>query len=143
MPASQVVYRTSATSTGGGRDSQSRVDDGSFVADLTVPSELGGPGGDGLNPEKLFATGYAACFMGALRHYAASRKIEIPSDATVQVSVGIGPREDTGFGLEVGIAVTLPGLDRAVAEDLVAGAHVVCPYSDATRNSLQITPTLV
>lgn len=142
MPTNNVLYRTSATATGGGRDGRSQVDDGSFVADLTVPRELGGPGGDGLNPEKLFATGYAACFMGAMRHYAASKKIKVPADASVQVSVGIGPREDTGFGLDVGITVALPGVDKDVAEDLIAGAHQVCPYSDATRNSLTITPKL-
>ena len=142
MPTNKVLYRTSATATGGGRDGKSQVDDGSFTADLTVPKELGGPGGDGLNPEKLFATGYAACFMGAMRHYAASKKIKVPDDASVQVSVGIGPREDMGFGLDVGITVTLPGVEQAVAEDLIAGGHQVCPYSDATRGSLQITPKL-
>ncbi|SIT01339.1 organic hydroperoxide resistance protein [Paracoccus saliphilus] len=142
MPTKNVAYRTSATATGGGRDGKSKVDDGSFTADLTVPKELGGPGGDGLNPEKLFATGYAACFMGAMRHYAASKKIAVPDDASVQVSVGIGPREDTGFGLDVEISVSLPGVDRETAEDLVAGGHVVCPYSDATRGSLNITPKL-
>lgn len=142
MPTKNVLYRTSATATGGGRDGKSQVDDGSFTADLTVPKELGGPGGDGLNPEKLFATGYAACFMGAMRHYAASKKIPVPDDASVQVSVGIGPREDTGFGLDVEITVSLPGVDRETAEDLVAGGHVVCPYSDATRGSLNITPKL-
>ena len=140
MPTN-VLYRTSATATGGGRDGHSQLDDGSFKAELTVPKELGGPGGDGLNPEKLFATGYAACLLGALRHYAASKTVEVPSDTTVQVAVGIGPREDVGFGLDVDITVDLPGVDRDVAEDLVAGAHRVCPYSDATR-SLKITPTL-
>ena len=142
MPTNKVLYRTSATATGGGRDGKSQVDDGSFTADLSVPKELGGPGGDGLNPEKLFATGYAACFMGAMRHYAASKKITVPDDASVQVSVGIGPREDMGFGLDVEITVTLPGVEQAVAEDLIAGGHQVCPYSDATRGSLQITPKL-
>lgn len=143
MPAKNVVYRTSATATGGGRDGVSKVDDGSFTAELTVPEEMGGPGGEGLNPEKLFATGYAACFMGAMRHYASSKKIKLPDDASVQVSVGIGPREDTGFGLDVDIAVSLPGVEPEVAEDLIAGGHEVCPYSDATRGSLSITPKLV
>ncbi|MDP5308239.1 organic hydroperoxide resistance protein [Paracoccus spongiarum] len=141
MPT-EILYRTSATAKGGGRDGHSEVDDGSFKADLTVPKELGGPGGDGLNPEKLFATGYAACYMGALRHYAASKKIKVPADTTVQVGVGIGPRDDGGFGLDVDITVGLPGVERDVAEDLIAGAHHVCPYSDATRGSLKITPKL-
>lgn len=142
MPASKAIYSTSATATGGGRDGVSQLDDGSFRAELAVPREMGGPGGDGLNPEKLFALGYAACFMGAMRHYAASRKIKVPYDAAVSVNVGIGPREDTGFGLEVGITVSLPGVDKDVAEDLIARGHVVCPYSDATRGSLKITPRL-
>lgn len=141
MPT-KVLYSTSATATGGGRDGHTQADDGSFKADLAVPKELGGPGGDGLNPEKLFAAGYAACFMGAMRHYAASKKIAVPDDATVQVSVGIGPREDVGFGLDVGITVTLPGVARDVAEDLIAGGHEVCPYSHATKGSLSITPKL-
>lgn len=141
MPT-KVLYRTSATATGGGRDGHTQLDDGSFKADLTVPKELGGPGGEGLNPEQLFATGYAACFLGALRHYAASQKIKVPSDASVQVSVGIGPREDTGFGLDVGIVVSLPGVEPDVAEGLISGAHEVCPYSHATKGSLIITPKL-
>lgn len=141
MPT-KVLYSTSATATGGGRDGHTQADDGSFKADLTVPKELGGPGGDGLNPEKLFAAGYAACFMGAMRHYAASKKISVPDDAAVQVSVGISPREDVGFGLDVEIAVTLPGVEREVAEDLIAGGHEVCPYSHATKGSLDITPKL-
>lgn len=141
MPT-KVIYSTSATATGGGRDGQSKLDDGSFTADLTVPKDMGGPGGDGLNPEKLFALGYAACFMGAMRHYASSKKVKVRDDATVQVSVGIGPREDTGFGLDVDITVDLPGVEKDVAEDLIAGGHEVCPYSHATKGSLSITPKL-
>lgn len=142
MPT-EVLYRTSATATGGGRDGHTEVDDGSFKAELTVPKELGGPGGPGLNPEKLFAAGYAACFMGAMRHYAAAQKITVPDDASVQVGVGIGPRADTGFGLEVTITVSLPGVDSDVAEDLIAGGHKVCPYSHATSGTLNITPKLL
>lgn len=139
----KILYRTGATATGGGRNGKTALDDGSHAINLVVPKELGGPGGDGLNPEKLFALGYAACFMGAMRHYAASRKIVVPDDATVTVNVGIGPRADTGFGLDVQIAVSLPGLDPAVAHDLIEGGHSVCPYSHATGGTLTITPTLV
>ena len=95
-----------------------------------------------MNPEKLFATGYAACFLGALRFYAGQNQIDVPDDASVKVSVGIGPREDLGFGLDVKIKVALPGVDTAVAEDLIAGGHKVCPYSHATKGSLDITPEL-
>lgn len=138
----EVVYRTSATAMGGGRDGHSKLDDGTFHADLTVPKEMGGPGGDGLNPEKLFATGYAACFLGALRFYAGQKKVKVPSETTVQVSVGIGPREDMGFGLDVDITVDLPGMATDLAQDLIAGAHQICPYSNATKGSLEITPKL-
>ena len=140
---SKIIYRTSATATGSGRDGKSRLDDGSHQVDLVVPKELGGPGGDGLNPEKLFALGYSACFMGAMRHYAASQKIEVPDDAAVTVEVGIGPRDDTGFGLDVEIKVSLPGMDRDVAQSLIEGGHEVCPYSHATGGTLKITPSLV
>jgi Ohr subfamily peroxiredoxin len=139
---SKVLYRTSATATGGGRDGHTALDDGSAQFDLTVPKELGGPGGDGLNPEKLFALGYSACFMGALRHFAAAQKITVPADTAIKVAVGIGPREDEGFGLDVQIVVTLPGMDRDAAQALIEGAHHVCPYSHATSGTLAITPTL-
>lgn len=141
MPT-KVLYTTSATATGGGRDGKSAVDDGSFYADMVPPKELGGPEGTGLNPEKLFAMGYAACFMGAMRFYAGQKKVTVPDDATVNVEVGIGPREDMGFGLDVSIKVSLPGLDEATAKDLVEGGHKVCPYSHATKGSLSIAPEL-
>ncbi|MGC3940011.1 organic hydroperoxide resistance protein [Roseobacter sp. EG26] len=142
MPT-KILYSTSATATGGGREGTSGLDDGSFTANLVTPKELGGSGGDGVNPEQLFATGYAACLLGALRFYAAQHKIAVPDDATVSTTVGIGPREDLGFGLDVKIKVSLPGVDKAVAEDLIAGGHKVCPYSHATKGSLTITPELV
>jgi len=137
----KVIYRTSATATGG-RDGRAATADGSLDVKLVVPKELGGPGGEGTNPEQLFAAGYSACFLGALKFYAGQKKVKLPDDATVTVSVGIGPREDAGFGLDVRIAVALPGMERDVAEDLVAGAHQVCPYSHATKGSLSITPTV-
>lgn len=138
----KVLYSTAATATGGGRNGHTALADATHAFDLAVPKELGGPGGDGLNPEKLFALGYAACFMGAMRHYATSRKVAVPDDAAVEVTVGIGPRADEGFGLEVQIRVSLPGLDRDLAQDLIEGGHRVCPYSHATGGRLQITPTL-
>ncbi|NDV00844.1 organic hydroperoxide resistance protein [Pseudoroseicyclus tamaricis] len=141
MPASKVVYSTSATATGG-RDGRSATADGALDVKLVTPTEMGGSGGEGVNPEQLFATGYAACFLGALKAYARSKKVTVPEDATVTVTVGIGPREDKGFGLDVKIAAHLPGIDEETAQDLVAGAHHVCPYSDATRNSLVIEPTV-
>lgn len=138
----KVLYRTSATATGGGRDGRAALDDGSAQFDLTVPKELGGPGGDGLNPEKLFALGYSACFMGALRHQAAAKKITVPTDTAIKVAVGLGPRDDEGFGLDVQIIVSLPGMDRDEAQALIEAAHHVCPYSHATKGTLAITPAL-
>ncbi|PWW03345.1 Ohr subfamily peroxiredoxin [Hoeflea marina] len=142
MPT-KIVYSTNATATGGGRDGKSRTHDGAVDVNLVVPKEMGGPGGDGVNPEQLFATGYAACFMGAMRFYANQKKVKVPDDATVNVEVGIGPREDMGFGLDVKIKVSLPGVDKDVAEDLIAGGHKVCPYSNAISGTLDVTPELV
>lgn len=141
MPT-KIVYSTNATATGGGRNGQSRTHDGAVDVKLVVPKEMGGPGGDGVNPEQLFATGYAACFMGAMRFVAGQKKVKVPDDATVNVAVGIGPREDQGFGLDVQIKVGLPGIDKEVAEDLIATAHKVCPYSHATSGTLNVTPEL-
>ena len=140
MPT-KIAYTATATATGGGRDGHSRTHDGALDLKLAVPKEMGGSG-DGVNPEQLFATGYAACFMGAMRFYAGQKKVKVPDDAKVTVSVGIGPREDTGFGLDVKIKVDLPGVDMDVAEDLIAGGHKVCPYSHATSGTLSITPEL-
>lgn len=138
-----ILYRTKATATGG-RDGASKSEDGKVDVKLSVPKELGGPGGEGTNPEQLFAAGYSACFLGALKFVAGKEKVKVPDDATVTADVGIGPRDDgTGFGLDVALAVSLPGLDKAVAEDLVQKAHVVCPYSHATRGNIDVRLSVV
>jgi Ohr subfamily peroxiredoxin len=136
MKPDKVVYRTSATATGG-RDGSARTDDGSLEFKLAVPKEMGGPGGPAANPEKLFASGYAACFLGAIRFVAGKEKVDVPADATVTADVGIGPIP-TGFALDIALTVKIPGMDRAKAEDLVAKAHQVCPYSNATRNNVDV-----
>ncbi|ACI51443.1 OsmC family protein [Gluconacetobacter diazotrophicus PA1 5] len=138
-----VLYRTSARATGG-RDGRSATLDGALDVKLTTPKELGGPGGDGNNPEQLFATGYAACFLGAMK-FVASRgdTTKVPADATVTSTVGIGPRSEGGFGLEIALAIALPGVERAAAEDLVAKAHQVCPYSNATRGNVDVKLSVV
>lgn len=140
MPASKVLYSTKATATGGGREGQSKTHDGALDLTMSTPTELGGAGGDGVNPEQLFAAGYAACFLGAMRAYARGKKINVPDDASVTATVGMGPRDDDGFGISVELDVSLPGVDDDVADDLIAGGHHVCPYSDATRGSLTIAP---
>lgn len=133
-----VLYRTSARATGG-RDGHAATSDGSFNVDLATPKELGGAGGKGANPEQLFASGYAACFLGAMKFVAShGGGTAVPADAAVTSTVGIGPRSEGGFGLEVALDVSLPGVDRAAAEALVAKAHEVCPYSNATRNNIDV-----
>ncbi len=134
-----VLYRTQATATGG-RDGHSATKDGSVDVKLRTPKELGGAGGEGVNPEQLFATGYAACLLGAIKFAAGQQKVSVPADASVTAEVGIGPRSDgTGFGLEVDLKVSLPGLDPKVAEDIMHRGHVVCPYSHATKDNIKVT----
>jgi lipoyl-dependent peroxiredoxin len=136
-----VLYRTEAVATGG-RTGHAETTDGAFKVDLVTAKELGGPGGAGNNPEQLFAAGYAACFLGALKAVAGQKKVKVPDDTTVTTKVGIGPRDDgQGFGLDVSLSVHIPGMDKAEAQALVDQAHVVCPYSHATKGSLHIHPT--
>jgi lipoyl-dependent peroxiredoxin len=132
-----VKYRTSATATGG-RDGQAATADGSLNIKLATPKELGGAGGPGNNPEQLFAAGYAACFIGAMKAVALAQKLRFPSDTTVTATVGIGPRSEGGFGITADLKVNLPGLDRADARRLVDAAHQVCPYSNATRGNVDV-----
>ena len=110
---------------------------------LSTPKELGGGGGTGNNPEQLFAAGYSACFLGAMKFVAAQGGPKVPDDATVTATVGIGPRSEGGFGLDVALAVSLPGIDKAEAQALVEKAHQVCPYSNATRNNLDVHLSVV
>jgi osmotically inducible protein OsmC len=142
MPVN-VLYRTSARATGG-RDGHSATLDGAVDVNLSTPKELGGAGGAGVNPEQLFATGYAACFLGAMKFVASEGGMpKVPNDATVTSTVGIGPRSEGGFGLEIALEVSMPGVDHAAAEDLVAKAHQICPYSNATRNNIDVKLTVV
>jgi osmotically inducible protein OsmC len=137
-----VLYRTSATATGG-RDGHAATKDGSFEVRLATPKELGGAGGAGNNPEQLFAAGYSACFIGAMKFVAAQGGPKVPADASVTATVGIGPRSEGGFGLDIGLDISLPGLGRAEAQALVDKAHQVCPYSNATRNNVPVRLTIV
>ncbi|MDI4665429.1 organic hydroperoxide resistance protein [Xanthobacter autotrophicus] len=142
MPVN-VLYSTSARATGG-RDGHSATLDGAVDVKLSTPKELGGAGGDGVNPEQLFATGYAACFLGAMKFVASQGgSAKVPADASVTSTVGIGPRSEGGFGLEIALEVSLPGVDREAGEALIAKAHQVCPYSNATRNNIDVKLSLV
>lgn len=136
-----VIYKTRATATGG-RDGAARSEDGSVDVKLVVPKEMGGPGGDGANPEKLFAAGYSACFLGAMKAVSGKEGVRVPQDATVTAEVGFGPREEGGFGITVNLLVDLPGVERADGERLMHAAHQVCPYSNATRNNVNVGLTL-
>ncbi|WP_295465877.1 organic hydroperoxide resistance protein [uncultured Pseudomonas sp.] len=135
-----ILYTASATSTGG-RDGRSIASDKALDVQLSTPKELGGAGGAGTNPEQLFAAGYSACFIGALKFVGAKEKIAVPADVSVTAQVGIGPIP-TGFALDVELTISLPGVDRAVAEDLIEKAHQVCPYSNATRGNVDVRLTL-
>ncbi|MBV8621635.1 MAG: organic hydroperoxide resistance protein [Curvibacter sp.] len=135
----KVLY-TAEVNTTGGRDGRAISSDGLLDVKLSPPRELGGAGG-ATNPEQLFAAGYSACFMGALKHVAGAAKIAVPADASIQAKVGIGPIP-AGFGIEAHLTISLPGMDRAVAQDLVNKAHGVCPYSNATRGNIEVTLTL-
>lgn len=142
MNISKILYTATATVTGG-REGHAKSDDGVLDLQLVVPKGLGGPGGAGSNPEQLFAAGYAACFEGAVRFVARQKGVTL-KDASVTAHVGIGPREPTGFGIAVKLDVNLPGIDRAVAQDLVDTAHNdICPYSHATRGNVDVQITLV
>ena len=136
-----VKYTTEATATGG-RDGHARSQDGRLDVALSTPKELGGAGGEGSNPEQLFAAGYSACFIGALKVAGQQLKMKIPDDVTVTAKVGIGPRSAGGFGITADLTVSLPGIERDQAEKLVEAAHQICPYSNATRGNVDVGLTL-
>ena len=140
MPV-DVKYRTTASATGG-RDGQANTEDGSFSVKLSTPKELGGAGGNGANPEQLFAAGYSACFIGALKVAGQQLNIRVPADTKVTATVGIGPRSEGGYGITADLSIELPGTDREEAEKLVATAHQICPYSNATRGNVDVSLTV-
>jgi len=135
MALEKVVYRAHAKATGG-RDGRATSSDEILDVKLAVPKEMGGPGG-GTNPEQLFAAGYSACFLGAMKFVAGRDKYSMPRDAYINGEVGIGPIP-TGFGIEVTLNIHLEGMDQTEAEKLVEAAHIVCPYSNATRNNINV-----
>lgn len=137
MSLENVVYRAKAKVTGG-RDGRAVSSDGVLDVKLGIPKEMGGAGGAFTNPEQLFAAGYAACFIGALKFVASRDKIAIPKDTFIESEVGIGPIPN-GFGIEATLNIHLEGMDKAEAKKLVDAAHIVCPYSNATRNNIDVT----
>lgn len=140
MSLDTILYTATATATGG-REGQATSSDGALDVKLSTPRALGGAGGSGTNPEQLFAAGYSACFLGALKFVAGKQKIALPADTTVTGEVGIGPLP-TGFGIAATLTIRVPGLPRDQVESLVEQAHIVCPYSNATRGNIDVTLTV-
>ncbi|HVW54303.1 MAG TPA: organic hydroperoxide resistance protein [Rhizobiaceae bacterium] len=132
----KILYEAEMTATGG-REGTARSRDGGFSLNLSIPKGLGGPGGEGTNPEQLFAAGYAACFLGAFKLVARQKKIALPDDTTITAKVGIGP-VTVGYGLAVELTAHVPGFERPQVEELLAAAHERCPYSNATRGNIEV-----
>lgn len=131
-------YSAHATTTGG-RTGKSATDDGRLSVTLDTPKEIGGNGGPGTNPEQLFAVGYSACFLGALKAAAREDKVKVPDDAQIDATVQFGENADgPGFAIGVEMVISLPGIDRSQAETLVEKAHQICPYSNATRGNIEV-----
>ena len=141
MSIQTIAYRAYAQATGG-RDGRAVSSDGILDVALTTPKELGGAGGQGTNPEQLFAAGYSACFLSAMRFVARRDKLTLPANTSIEGVVGIGEIAN-GFGIEVELRISLPGLDETEAQILIDRAHIVCPYSNATRGNIDVILTLV
>jgi Ohr subfamily peroxiredoxin len=141
MTPEKILYETAVVAHGGREGRAESVDDSGFSVKLSVPKGLGGAGGDGTNPEQLFAAGYAACFLGAVKLVARNSKVALPDDVSVTAKVGIGP-VPVGYALAVELVAFLPGVERALAEEIVAGAHERCPYSNATRGNVNVKLTV-
>jgi Ohr subfamily peroxiredoxin len=141
MTPDKILYTAHATATGG-RDGRAVSSDNVLDITLSTPRELGGSGGPGTNPEQLFAAGYSACFIGALKFVAGRQKVALPADTSITGNVGIGPIP-TGFALQVRLDIQVPGLPKEQVQALVEAAHQVCPYSNATRGNVEVTLNVV
>lgn len=137
MSIEKILYTATATATGG-REGRATSSDQALDVQLSTPRELGGAGGAGTNPEQLFAAGHSACFLGALKFVAGKQKVALPADTRISGKVGIG-QIPTGFGIEAELTISAPGIARDVLQALVEQAHVVCPYSNATRGNIDVT----
>ena len=137
MSIDKILYAATATATGG-REGRARSSDRVLDVQLSTPRELGGAGGDGTNPEQLFAAGYSACFLGALKFVAGKQRVALPASTTVTGKVGIG-QIPTGFGIQAELTIAAPGIAREQLQALVDAAHIVCPYSNATRGNIDVT----
>ncbi|MGM9480458.1 organic hydroperoxide resistance protein [Roseateles sp. NT4] len=144
MAIEKALYTATATATGG-RSGTAKSSDGAIDVTLSTPKELGGAGGPGTNPEQLFAAGYSACFIGAMKAVAGKQKIALPAEVSITSDVAIGPHANKpgAFGIQVDMKISVPGMDRAALEALVKTAHEVCPYSNATRGNVDVSLTIV
>jgi Ohr subfamily peroxiredoxin len=144
MAIEKALYTATATATGG-RAGTAKSSDGAIDLTLSTPKELGGAGGPGTNPEQLFAAGYSACFIGAMKAVAGKQKIALPAEVSITSDVAIGPHANKpgAFGIQVDMRISVPGMDRAQLEALVKTAHEVCPYSNATRGNVDVSLTIV
>lgn len=136
MSIETVLYKAHAKATGG-REGRAVSSDNVLDVKLTTPKELGGAGAVGTNPEQLFAAGYAACFIGAMKFVAGTKKVKLPDDLSISSTVGIG-KIPAGFGIEVDLVINAPGMEKAEVQAIVDAAHQVCPYSNATRNNIDV-----
>jgi Ohr subfamily peroxiredoxin len=138
----KTLYHAHGHATGG-RTGDGATDDGKLAVQLSTPKELGGDGGPGTNPEQLFSIGYSACFLGALKVVAGKEKVKLSPETKVEADIGIGPRDDgEGFGITAALTITVPGVEKSVAEDLVQKAHIVCPYSNAIHKTIDVQLTV-
>lgn len=133
----EAIYTAVATARGDGRNGEVTSSDGVIDESLAVPKEMGGPGGEKTNPEQLFAAGYAACFHSALQLVARQAKVKL-NDTTVTAEISFVKQDSGAFGLAAALKVELPGLEQGQADELVAQAHQVCPYSNATRGNIEV-----
>ena len=137
MALEKLLYTATATASGG-RAGTAKSDDGRLSVNLSLPKAMGGDDGPGTNPEQLFAAGYSACFLGAIKAVSGKLKIQVPADTSITSKVSFGPYAPGGFNIQVDMAVTLPGLSKDDADKLVTEAHKICPYSNATRNNVDV-----
>jgi len=143
MSIKSAVYTAHAHTTGGRAGGTSKTDDGRLEVNLDTPKAMGGNDGPGTNPEQLFAAGYSACFLGALKAVARGEKVQLPDETTIDASVSFGENaKGPGFAIAVELKITVPGFDKAEAEALVEKAHQICPYSNATRGNVDVTLTV-
>lgn len=141
MHTMHTIYTTTAHATGDGRNGRATTDDGLLDIELRIPKEMGGAGGH-TNPEQLFAAGYAACFHSALKLVAGQAGANV-NGTEVSATVGLGTTDTGAFNITVELDVAMPNVDRATAEQLVATAHQVCPYSNATRGNVDVKLSIV